>query len=211
MNKNKIKKIISYILTLLCVVIVLLTSIEVISATKDSRPPSLLGYSISYVPTESMEPEIEAGEYIYYKKTSFDDVDVDDIIIYKSKSGQMKGKYIVHRIVEKHDDYLIVKGDNNVINDSEHVTSDMVYGKYIDKVEILNFITRGLSVNALFFILMVLFIILLVLQFISVFAKTKKEEIEKKLEEDKQILLEQMKQEILKEELEKLKNNKKME
>ena len=44
--------------------------------------------------------------------------------------------------------------------------------------------------------------VLLVLQFIAVFAKTKKEEIEKKLEEDKQILLEQMKQEILKEELE---------
>jgi signal peptidase I len=211
MNKNKIKKIVSYVFTGLCVILVFLTSFEVISATKDSRPPAIFGYSISYVPTESMEPEIEAGEYIYYKKTTFDDVGVEDVIIYKSKSGQMKGKYIVHRIVEKHDDYLIVKGDNNLINDSEHVTSDMIYGKYIDKVEILNFITRGLSVNALFFILMVLFMVLLVLQFIAVFAKTKKEEIEKKLEEDKQILLEQMKQEILKEELEKLRNSKKME
>jgi signal peptidase I len=211
MNKNKIKKIVSYAFTGLCVILVFLTSLEVISATKDSRPPAIFGYSISYVPTESMEPEIEAGEYIYYKKTTFDDVGVEDVIIYKSKSGQMKGKYIVHRIVEKHDDYLIVKGDNNLINDSEHVTSDMIYGKYIDKVEILNFITRGLSVNALFFILMVLFMVLLVLQFIAVFAKTKKEEIEKKLEEDKQILLEQMKQEILKEELEKLRNSKKME
>ena len=56
---------------------------------------------------------------------------------------------------------------------------------------------------------MILFIVLLVLQFTSVFVKTKKEEIEKKIEEDKQILLEQMRQEILKEELEKLRNNKK--
>ena len=205
------KKIISYAFSLLCVVIILLTSIEVISATKEARPPQIFGYSISYVPTESMEPEIKAGEYIYYKRTTFDDVDVDDIIIYKSKTGQMKGKFIVHRITEKYDDYLIVKGDNNVIDDSEQITADMIYGVYIDKVEFLNFITRGLSVNALFFILMLLFMGLMILQFVSVFVKAKKDEIEKKIKEDKQILLEQMKQEILKEELEKLKNSKKME
>ena len=206
---NKIRKYIGYALTLLCVVIVLLTSVEVISAAKEARPPRMFGYSISYVPTESMEPEIEAGDYIYYKVTSFDEVKENEVIIYKSNSGQMKGKYIVHRVIEKHEDYLVVKGDNNVINDTEQVTADMIYGKYIDKVHVLNFITRGLSVNAIFFILMILFIVLLVLQFTSVFVKTKKEEIEKKIEEDKQILLEQMRQEILKEELEKLRNNKK--
>ena len=205
------KKIISYAFSLLCVVIILLTSIEVVSATKEARPPQIFGYSISYVPTESMEPEIKAGEYIYYKRATFDDVDVEDIIIYKSKTGQMKGKFIVHRITEKYDDYLIVKGDNNVIDDSEQITADMIYGVYIDKVEFLNFITRGLSVNALFFILMLLFMGLMILQFVSVFVKAKKDEIEKKIKEDKQILLEQMKQEILKEELEKLKNSKKME
>ena len=53
---------------------------------------------------------------------------IEDIIIYKSKTGQMKGKFIVHRITEKHDDYLIVKGDNNVIDDSEQITADMIYG-----------------------------------------------------------------------------------
>ena len=51
----------------------------------------------------------------------------------------------------------------------------------------------------------------MILQFISVFAKTKKDEIEKKMEEDKKILLEQMKQEILKEELEKLRKQSKTE
>ena len=73
MNKNKIKKIISYIFTALCVIVVLLTSIEVVSATKDSRPPSILGYSISYVPTESMEPEIDGGlESLVALTTSID-------------------------------------------------------------------------------------------------------------------------------------------
>ena len=210
MNNNK-KSIVSYVLTLLCVLVVLLTSIEVISAAKESRPPRVFGYSISYVPTDSMAPEIDAGEYIYYKQTTFDEVNVNEVIIYKSQEGKMKGKYIVHRVIEKHEDYLIVKGDNNLINDNEHVTADMIYGKYIDKVKVLNFITQGLSINAIFFILMILFAILLVLQFVSAFAKNKTAEIEKKLQEDKQILLEQMKQEILKEELEKLRNAKKVE
>ena len=208
---NKKKNIWGYILSMLCVLIVVLTSIEIVGAAKESRPPQMFGYSVSYVPTDSMAPEINDGEYIYYKKTTFDEVNVRDVIIYKSQVGQMKGKYIVHRVVEKHDDYLIVKGDNNLIPDNEHVTSDMIYGKYIDKVEILNFITRGLSVNAIFFILMILFAILMVLQFVSVFAKNKTAEIEKKIQEDKQVLLEQMKQEILKEELEKLRNAKKVE
>ena len=210
MNNNK-KSIVSYVLTLLCVLVVLLTSIEVISAAKESRPPRVFGYSISYVPTDSMAPEIDAGEYIYYKQTTFDEVNVNEVIIYKSQEGQMKGKYIVHRVIEKHEDYLIVKGDNNLINDNERVTADMIYGKYIDKVKVLNFITRGLSINAIFFILMILFAVLLVLQFVSAFAKNKTAEIEKKLQEDKQILLEQMKQEILREELEKLRNAKKVE
>ena len=209
MNKNKIKTVLGYLFSIFCVLTVVLTSVEVVDAAKEGRPPQVFGYSVSYVPTESMEPEIMAGEYIYYKKATFDDVDVDDIIIYKANSGTMKGNFIVHRIIEKYDDYLVVKGDNNPISDTENVTPDMIYGKYIDKVHVLNFITRGLSVNAIFFILMILFIVLLVLQFASVFVKTKKEEIEKKIEEDKQILLEQMRQEILKEELEKLRNNKK--
>lgn len=207
MNKSKTRKIVNWGITLLCVILVLFTSVEVVNASKEGRPPAIFGYSISYVPTESMEPEISAGEYIYYKKTSFDDVSVDEIIIYKSKTGQMKDKFIVHRVIEKHDDYLIVKGDNNLINDNEHVTADMIYGKYIDKVGILNSITQGLSVNAIFFILVILFMALMVLQFVSVFVKAKKDEIEKKIKEDKQILLEQMKQEILKEELEKLRNS----
>ena len=144
---SKVKKYIGHIFTLICVVLVVLTSIEVVSAAIDSRPPSLFGYSVSYVPTESMEPEIEAGEYIYYKTTSFDEVKENDVIIYKSKTGQMKGNYIVHRIVEKHEDYLVVKGDNNPINDSEQVTADMVYGKYIDKVEVLKKIIKSIKVD----------------------------------------------------------------
>ena len=80
MNKNKIKKVLGYIFSIFCVLTVVLTSVEVVDAAKEGRPPQVFGYSVSYVPTESMEPEIMAGEYIYYKKTTFDDVDVDDII-----------------------------------------------------------------------------------------------------------------------------------
>ena len=35
--------------------------------------------------------------------------------------------YIIHRIKEVHDGYFIVKGDNNVLPDDEHVTPEKVY------------------------------------------------------------------------------------
>ena len=211
--KKLIKKIVSGAITFLCALAVVLTCVEVVSASKAGRPPRMFGYSISYVPTDSMEPTISVGDYVIFKKITFDEVNENDIIIYRSKATKTNGMFIIHRVMEKHDTYLIVQGDNNIIPDKEQVTSDMVYGIYLDDVGFLTALTNGTGRNTLFVIIFVLFAAIAGLQVFATFVKGKKEEIEKQTEDLKKQALEEMKAQILKEELERLRsqNNKKQE
>lgn len=48
-----------------------------------------------------------------------------DVPVYQSKTG----KYIMHRIVEVHDDHYIIVGDN--LKTREYVTDDMIVGKLV--------------------------------------------------------------------------------
>lgn len=48
-----------------------------------------------------------------------------DVPVYVTKSG----KYVMHRIIEVHDDHYIIMGDN--LNTKEYVTDDMIIGRLI--------------------------------------------------------------------------------
>ena len=98
---------------ILCISIIF----EVILAGIQTRTPKFFGYSVSYVPTESMEPTIHAGDYVLFREATFDTVEVNDIVIYRATSG----RFIIHRVIEKNNEYLICKGDNNPIADAENI------------------------------------------------------------------------------------------
>lgn len=205
-NKSiKIGRIISTILTVVCVLLCLFITLEVIRANNEDRPPRILSISVSYVPTPSMEPTIHAGEYVAYKKVNYDDIKEKDIIIYKSKINNI---YIIHRVEKICDGYLITKGDNNSSADIEHVTSDMVYGRYIMTLGFLSIFSGGISKNVVFTVLILIFLVMIIMQIVSIAIKNKADEIKKNTEEEKQLMLEKLKQEILAEELEKLKQQK---
>lgn len=204
-KKFTTKQIVSYVISILCLLLCIGITVEVISANTQKRPPRVFGISVSYVPTESMEPTIMAGEYIMFTKTSFDDVEVGDIVIYRNSNDM----YIVHRVIEKNNDYLIAKGDNNMLADTEKIYPDMVYGEYVMTVGILSIFSGGISKNAIFFILIIIFIIMIGMQVVSIVIKSKTEEINKNTEEEKKKLLEQLRMEILQEELEKLRQQNK--
>lgn len=203
------KKIISAVISALCVALCLFVSIEVIVASNQSRPPSFFGYSISYVPTKSMEPEIKAGDYIVFEKIDYRDVEIHDIVVYRSNNGEMAGNFIVHRVVEKHEDYLITKGDNNSSVDLEHVTSEMVFGKYVMTVNILGFFSGGASRGVVFFVLIFIFILLIGLQIVSIILKYRKDKLIEDNNKEKELLLEKLRKEILEEELQKIRNESK--
>ena len=203
----KLSKIISYVLIVICTFLCFYISFQIVVAIKNDLPVSLFSYSISYVPTDSMEDEIMPGECVLFKKTSFEQIDVNDIIVYKSKSGNMEGKYIIHRVVEEHEGYFITQGDNNPLPDEENITSDMIVGEYIKVVKFVGFINKNKTLIAVF--LFVFVVIGLLSQFVTSYIKKQKEQNQLEQEQSKQELLNQLRKQILEEELEKIKSSKK--
>lgn len=202
-EKKGIKDIVGYVISALCMILCIFITVEVISANVSKRPPRIFGYSVSYVPTASMEPVIMAGDYVLYQKATFDSVDEGDIIVYRNS----KDMFIIHEVISKNteDGYIIAKGVNNTLADDEHITADKIYGKYIMTIGFLSFLSGGVNQNAIFFILIGIFVIMLIMQTVSIIVKKKTEDINKKSDDEKKLLLEQLKNQILAEELAKLK------
>ena len=198
----KKSKIVGWCLTILSVIFCLYVSIEVIVANTNHRPPSVFSFSISYVPTDSMVDEIMPGDYILFNKVNFDEVNVNDIIVYRSIEGETAGKFIVHRVIEDHGDYFITQGDNTVLPDAEHITEDMLLGRYICVVSFLGALS-GNGRNVLIIFLLISSVVLIVLQTCSIFIKYHREKMQLQQQEKREKMLKELREEILKEELDK--------
>jgi signal peptidase I len=82
----------------------------------------------SFTDTNSMDPVIDEGAHaIEIIPTSEDDVQIGDIIAYKSEYAEGT---IIHRIVFKGQDdkgtYFVLKGDNNPINDPGKIRFEQI-------------------------------------------------------------------------------------
>lgn len=205
MMKNKCKKIIKVVTASITAVITALVCYMLLCnviAVREEKPVSYFGYSYSYVPTKSMEPTIKAGDSIIFTKIKYDDLKVGDIIIYKSKEGDTKGLYIVHRIIEQTDEGFITKGDNNQSADSEIITADMLIGKYKKTFNFLNIGKIALKKNVIYLILIIFFVIIILFEAVNIYLSKQKKnlnDINKKNELLKEEVLKEMKEEILKE------------
>ncbi|OGK64551.1 hypothetical protein A2313_00880 [Candidatus Roizmanbacteria bacterium RIFOXYB2_FULL_41_10] len=69
----------------------------------------------------SMLPLIAPGSTIYYKKTTFSRLKIDDLVLYRQGS-----EFVCHRVVYKTARYLIAKGDNNLDSDGRIYPSQVV-------------------------------------------------------------------------------------
>lgn len=82
---------------------------------------NIFGYSFFQVATGSMKDAINEGDVVVVKINS--DFNEGDIITY------MSGKdFVTHRVIEKNDDYVITKGDNNNTNDKP-IDNSLILGK----------------------------------------------------------------------------------
>lgn len=204
-RRTLIEGIIGIVMILLC----LYVTLTVVISNKKGVPPSVFGLSVSYVPSKSMEPTIHSGDYILFRKASFNGIEVDDIIIYKNKS---EDKFVVHRVISiNYDDdnkkYFVTKGDNNTSEDTVKVYENIFYGKYVTRLTILS--GKGSTSSNLIFISLIIIFILMITAQITQIVLTKKNQTRKEEAEKSQLkyeqLKEQMKLEIMKEELEALK------
>ena len=123
---------------LLCIVLIPIlvvnTTLIVKSFISPDKVPSFLGYKPFIVLSGSMEPVFYSGDVVVVKEISPDTLNESDIIAFRSGES-----VITHRIMEIKDleagkKQYITKGDNNNVEDSVTVTSDMLEGKYLLRV-----------------------------------------------------------------------------
>lgn len=218
-KKTKKSTIIGYIVSILCLLLCLYITIEVIVANTNNRPPRIFNISVSYVPTESMEPTISAGSYVMFTGVNVDNIKTGDNNILKNHENrdgdiivfynEKEDKFIIHRVVGIEEDsegrYFITWGDNNILTDELKVRDSMIYGKYVTTLGFMSVFSGGVNTNLIFFILVGIFVIMIAMQVVQMLLKSKTDSVKKKTEIDKEALREEMKKQILEEEIAKLK------
>ncbi len=132
--------------TILGIIIACLTFVIILTMITrlTGGTPSVFGYSLFRVSSGSMEPELEIGDVIVMKSCDGLDVKKGDIVTYESKSGEMAGKLVTHRVVKapykyKENYYLVTKGDAN-IGEDKPIRVNQVKGTLVTKISILSFI-----------------------------------------------------------------------
>lgn len=92
------------------------------------RPAQMGGGNYYFVVvSQSMEPVMNVGDWVICRKTGFDGVQVGDIAVVKHPSQDM---IIVHRVVERNESSLWLKGDNCDSKDTFSTEENRFLAKY---------------------------------------------------------------------------------
>ena len=94
---NKIKKAVGISI----LVIFVLALIFVMFARISGKTPSLFGYSMLRVSSDSMEPELKVGSIILVKDVEAAELHKGDVITYHGERGPVAGMLITHQIVSE--------------------------------------------------------------------------------------------------------------
>ena len=87
------------------IIVIITFSLLVMKIMGDT--PSILGYNLYYIATESMEPSLEVGDIILSKEVKdVSKLDVGDVVTYLGDEGSFNGKLITHEIIKvnEHED-----------------------------------------------------------------------------------------------------------
>lgn len=170
-----LKKIFKYTTSILTLGIVGLTLYIIIFgsiALSNNKLINIFGYSYGFVPTDSMDgtapsdakiDSFKKGSIVIVKFEDFNNLNINDVIVYKSKDNYLK----VHRIIEKHDYHYVTKGDNlsAPIDSDDLVTNEKYQGLVI---KVFNAFGLGLYLTqfrtVIFMILTIILLIMLIWQ-----------------------------------------------
>lgn len=121
------------------------------------KPVNVFGRSLLTVVTGSMEPSLHTGDYIYVKKVPADELEVGDIITFRSEESDVSGKLVTHRIIEiTPEGNFVTKGDANTIADSKRIRQDQIIGKYTGKAKFFKWINSFADRRKILLILVII-------------------------------------------------------
>ena len=185
-----VKKILRVSSTVLLVVLTLIVLFTFISRIMGNTP-SLFGFYVFRVSSDSMEPALKVGDVILVKSVDAEDIKKDDIITYKSKDGTMYDRDVTHRVVTEPEEkngtyYYQTQGDAPGAPLDKPITYDQVEGKYLRTLKLIGkaygFISTPVGVAVFIGVIVILF----GYEMISLFVSYKKiDEVEIEALEDK--------------------------
>lgn len=134
-NKKKIGKIISASVTAVLILTVVLCLFVVVQVLSKGYV-TIGGKSFFKVVTGSMEPNLMIGELIMTDDVCIDDLQLGDVISFRSQAADMYGVVITHRVVDidkssEGKTVLLTKGDNNLSADGGYVYESNYVGKVV--------------------------------------------------------------------------------
>jgi len=93
----------------------------------------IFGFSLFRVVTGSMEPTIPTGSILLSREADISEIQVDDIVCFRTNASEIKGAVVTHRVVEIVEEAgqikLITRGDANIASDAYYVTTDNLLGR----------------------------------------------------------------------------------
>ena len=137
---NYMMSIIMYAVIVILVLIGVILLVYFVDVTKRAnslewQPPL---YGAYVIVSGSMEPIIKIRDAIIIKRVEDSDIEVGDVITYKSTDPSFYGIMITHRVIEIVEENgtvkYMTKGDNNETRDPQLVTKDQVYGEVVMRI-----------------------------------------------------------------------------
>ena len=106
----------------------------------------IAGKTVVWVKTDSMEPTIPAQSYVLVEKVDAKDLEIGDVIMFRSTDPTLGGALNTHRIIgTDHRGWYVTKGDNNGKEDEKRVNPVEVKGRYLKNLPTLTKVGRFLS------------------------------------------------------------------
>lgn len=148
------KKIVSIVVTVV-LVLALAACVTVIAQVLSKGYVSIGRHSLFRVVTGSMEPAIPVGSLLVSQEVPIEDIQVGDVVNYRSREPGMFSVIVTHRVIAIHHNaegqiYLETKGDANQYPDGYLVDENYLIGKTVFYTKqdnpfarILNFLTSS--------------------------------------------------------------------
>lgn len=135
---KKVINVLSVVVLVFLVIFVLFT----LASRIMGNTPSVFGFYIFRVSSDSMEPTLMVGDVILVQKADAEDIQKNDIITYKSRDGSMYGRDVTHRVVaepfEKNGTYHYqTQGDADGAPLDKAITYEQVEGKYVRTLNVI--------------------------------------------------------------------------
>lgn len=136
------KKIFNVIATVFLFFLIVVVIFVFISRTR-GESPSVFGYHVFRVSSDSMVPTLDVEEIILVKESKPEEVNKGDIVTYIGEQGDLKDMTVTHRVVSgptKVGDtyYLTTMGDKEGAVADPEISFDRVIGKYITSLPVID-------------------------------------------------------------------------